>query len=320
MTGVTARASRRRPRRGLGGPGGAAGAEPRWRRRRAPGRRLSGGAPQGGAPQARQPPQQQVPPQGQRAAARRRLARGASRASMSERAGCGSRRCWRWTQVTRRLRRECPWDREQDERSIVPHTVEEAYELADAAHAGDDAKLLDELGDVLFQVYFLALLLEERGTGDLAAVARGVTREAGPPPSARVRRGRTSSLEACRPRRRDAGRGARELGRDQARARRRGDRCRRAARPCPRCCMPRKVQRKRRGDRRARASLRARARAIAVRRGEDDCARIDDPRLARSSTTRIGELLLAAVELARRSQVDPEVALRLAATAGRSRA
>jgi MazG family protein len=73
--------------------------------------------------------------------------------------------------ITRRLRVECPWDREQDERSIVPHTVEEAYELADAAHAGDDAKLLDELGDVLFQVYFLSLLLEERGQGDLATVA-----------------------------------------------------------------------------------------------------------------------------------------------------
>src|SRR6188474_303910 len=77
-------------------------------------------------------------------------------------------------EITRRLRRECPWDREQDERSIVPHTVEEAYELADAAHSGDDAKLLDELGDVLFQVYFLSLLLEERGQGDLAAVAEHV--------------------------------------------------------------------------------------------------------------------------------------------------
>jgi XTP/dITP diphosphohydrolase/tetrapyrrole methylase family protein/MazG family protein/ATP diphosphatase len=73
--------------------------------------------------------------------------------------------------LTRRLRRECPWDREQDERSIVPHTVEEAYELADAAQRGDDAKMLDELGDVLFQVHFLSLLLEERGAGDLAAVA-----------------------------------------------------------------------------------------------------------------------------------------------------
>ncbi len=74
-------------------------------------------------------------------------------------------------EITRRLRRECPWDREQDERSIVPHTVEEAYELADAAHSGDDAKLLDELGDVLFQVYFLSLLLEERDAGSLADVA-----------------------------------------------------------------------------------------------------------------------------------------------------
>jgi MazG family protein len=77
--------------------------------------------------------------------------------------------------ITRRLRSECPWDREQDERSIVPHTVEESYELADAAQRGDDAKLVDELGDVLFQVHFLALLLEERGAGDLAQVAQTVT-------------------------------------------------------------------------------------------------------------------------------------------------
>jgi MazG family protein len=76
--------------------------------------------------------------------------------------------------LTERLRRDCPWDREQTERTIVPHTVEEAYEVADAAIARDDAKLADELGDLLFQVYFLALLLEERGSGDLAAIARGV--------------------------------------------------------------------------------------------------------------------------------------------------
>jgi len=76
--------------------------------------------------------------------------------------------------LTRRLRVECPWDREQDERTIVPHTVEEAYELADAANGGDDAKLVDELGDVLFQVHFLSLLLEERGAGDLAGVAEHV--------------------------------------------------------------------------------------------------------------------------------------------------
>jgi MazG family protein len=76
--------------------------------------------------------------------------------------------------LTERLRRDCPWDREQTPRTIVPHTVEEAYEVADAAIALDDAKLLDELGDLLFQVYFLALLLEERGAGNLEQAARGI--------------------------------------------------------------------------------------------------------------------------------------------------
>src|SRR4249919_1023591 len=71
-----------------------------------------------------------------------------------------------------RLRRDCPWDREQTAKTIVPHTIEEAYEVADAAMADDDAKLLDELGDLLFQVYFLSLLLEERGRGDLEQAAR----------------------------------------------------------------------------------------------------------------------------------------------------
>jgi MazG family protein len=77
-------------------------------------------------------------------------------------------------ELTERLRRDCPWDREQTARTIVPHTVEEAYEVADAAVAGDPAKLVDELGDLLFQTYFLALLLAEQGEGDLAAVARNV--------------------------------------------------------------------------------------------------------------------------------------------------
>ena len=77
-------------------------------------------------------------------------------------------------ELTERLRRDCPWDREQTARTIVPHTVEEAYEVADAATGGDPAKLLDELGDLLFQVYFLSLLLQEEGVGDLEAVARAV--------------------------------------------------------------------------------------------------------------------------------------------------
>jgi MazG family protein len=77
-------------------------------------------------------------------------------------------------ELAERLRRDCPWDRAQTVRTIVPHTVEEAYEVADAALAGNDAKLVDELGDLIFQVYFLALLLEERGEGNLADVARRI--------------------------------------------------------------------------------------------------------------------------------------------------
>ena len=77
-------------------------------------------------------------------------------------------------ELTERLRRDCPWDREQTVKTIVPHTLEEAYEVADAALAADDDKLLDELGDLLFQVYFLALLLDERGAGNLEAVARAI--------------------------------------------------------------------------------------------------------------------------------------------------
>jgi MazG family protein len=75
-------------------------------------------------------------------------------------------------ELTERLRRECPWDREQTAKTIVPHTVEEAYEVADAALREDDAKLLDEIGDLLFQSYFLALLLEEKGLGSLETAAR----------------------------------------------------------------------------------------------------------------------------------------------------
>jgi MazG family protein len=77
-------------------------------------------------------------------------------------------------ELTRRLRQDCPWDREQTTLTIVPHTLEEAYEVADAAVSGDDEELLGELGDLLFQVYFLALLLEEKGLGDLESIARDI--------------------------------------------------------------------------------------------------------------------------------------------------
>lgn len=68
----------------------------------------------------------------------------------------------------------CPWDREQDWASIAPHTIEEAYELADAIARGEPGAVRDELGDVLFQVVFQARIAEEQGHFDFDAVAMSV--------------------------------------------------------------------------------------------------------------------------------------------------
>ncbi len=68
----------------------------------------------------------------------------------------------------------CPWDRAQDWRSVAPHTIEEAYEVADAIARDDPDALRDELGDLLFQVVFHARIAEERGDFDFDAVARSI--------------------------------------------------------------------------------------------------------------------------------------------------
>ncbi len=68
----------------------------------------------------------------------------------------------------------CPWDREQTFATIAPHTIEEAYELADAIASGEPARIRDELGDLLFQVMFYVQLARERGWFDFADVAAGL--------------------------------------------------------------------------------------------------------------------------------------------------
>jgi uncharacterized protein YabN with tetrapyrrole methylase and pyrophosphatase domain len=198
--------------------------------------------------------------------------------------------------ITRRLRVECPWDREQDERSIVPHTVEEAYELADAAARGDDSKLLDELGDVLFQVLFLALLLEERGAGDLAQVAEGMSaklirrhphvfgEEAGPEAVAAMRDEPETARQVLsnwdRIKRDVEGRGADEPFAD-------------VPENLPGLLYARKI----------------------LRRAEPDAgAPPPDHGEGRDAAEAwIGEVLLAAVRVSRQLGVDPELALRAAA-------
>lgn len=78
--------------------------------------------------------------------------------------------------VMDRLRGEggCPWDREQDARSLRPFLVEETYELLEALDSGRDEDARAELGDVLFQVVFHARLAQERGAYDLGDVGRGI--------------------------------------------------------------------------------------------------------------------------------------------------
>jgi MazG family protein len=210
-------------------------------------------------------------------------------------------------QLTERLRRDCPWDREQTARTIVPHTVEEAYEVADAALADDRAKLLDELGDLLFQVYFLALLLQEQGAGDLEAVARGVHEKL-------VRRHPHvfGEVEA-----RTAGRVRENWERIKREQEEREGVFHDVPETLPALLYARKVQR------RARAvgfeypdvegaladlddELRELKEAIAEAGGEPAPETEPDPHVLEE----LGDVLFAAVNVARRVNVDPELALR----------
>jgi len=68
----------------------------------------------------------------------------------------------------------CPWDVEQNFRTIAPYTIEEAYEVADAIERDDMPALKEELGDLLFQVAFHARMAEEQGAFDFADVAQAL--------------------------------------------------------------------------------------------------------------------------------------------------
>ena len=66
--------------------------------------------------------------------------------------------------------RGCPWDRQQDFRSLLPYVLEEAYEVAEAIDQGDMVALRDELGDLLFQIAFQARLGQESGHFDFQQI------------------------------------------------------------------------------------------------------------------------------------------------------
>ena len=209
-------------------------------------------------------------------------------------------------QLTERLRRDCPWDREQTARTIVPHTVEEAYEVADAALAGDRAKLLDELGDLLFQVYFLALLLAEEGAGDLEQVARAVHDKL-------VRRHPHVFGEAEA---RSAGRVRENWERIKSEQEGREGIFHDIPAGLPALLYARKVQRRARAVgfeypnlEGALADLDDELRELKTELGEEPAPETEaDPRVF----AELGDVLFAAVNVARRLNVDPELALRAA--------
>jgi XTP/dITP diphosphohydrolase len=74
----------------------------------------------------------------------------------------------------RRLRRDCPWKREQTHRSLARYLQEETAETLEAIDTGDTDHLREELGDLLLQVYFHAVIAEETGAFTLDDVARGI--------------------------------------------------------------------------------------------------------------------------------------------------
>jgi ATP diphosphatase len=76
--------------------------------------------------------------------------------------------------ATLRSPQGCDWDRAQTFGTIVPHTIEEAYEVADAVARGDIADIRDELGDLLFQVVFQARIAEEAGQFAFDDIARSI--------------------------------------------------------------------------------------------------------------------------------------------------
>lgn len=79
--------------------------------------------------------------------------------------------------VVHRLRAPggCPWDMEQTHTSLIPHVIEEAYEVAEAIRGGDPAQICDELGDILLQPVLHAEIASETGAFDLDQMAHGLT-------------------------------------------------------------------------------------------------------------------------------------------------
>ena len=78
--------------------------------------------------------------------------------------------------VIEELREKCPWDKKQTIESIIPHTIEEVYEVAEEVYNQNYDKLKDELGDLLFQIIYLSQIASEKNKFDFKDVVECITK------------------------------------------------------------------------------------------------------------------------------------------------
>ncbi len=205
----------------------------------------------------------------------------------------------RLAQVGAHLRRECPWDRVQTAATIVPHTVEEAFEVAEAVATGDVERLADEIGDLLFQSVFLAQLLEETGDADLSVIADDHARKL-------ISRHPHVYGEAVA----ETAGGVRDLWERQKREGRGGGIFHELPAGLPALAYATKAQR-----RAASVGFDFTAAGAALVKLDEEVAELHaDP-----GVDELGDVLFACVAVARSLTVDPEIAVRAAAQRFRSR-
>lgn len=201
--------------------------------------------------------------------------------------------------------RGCPWDLEQTFETIAPHTVEEAYEVLDAIRRGDMAALVDELGDLLFQIVFYARMGSEAGAFDFADIVRAISDKMvrrhphvfgdEPTPDAAARTRRWEAIKAA-----------------ERAARNDGGALDGVVRALPALSRALKLQR-----RAARVGFDWRAVEPVLQKLHEELAELEaeldrpDAPPARV-TDELGDLLFSCVNLARHVGADPEAALRAA--------
>jgi len=190
----------------------------------------------------------------------------------------------------------CPWDVRQTFQSIAPYTVEEAYEVADAIRRGDVAELRDELGDLLLQVVYHAQIASEAGHFGFAEVVAGVSDKM-------VRRHPHVFGDAARPETFDAADWEREKERE------RGRRSALDGAAAPDAPLARAMTL---GQRAARVGFDWDSVEGAYRKLAEEIGELRASECSRQRRDEFGDLLFAAVSLARHLGIDPEAALRRA--------